>query len=72
LTRTSVWFSKMKGGIDYLKEVVIHDTLGMAAEWEAEMQTFTAINASENTLLKRLKDAIVSVISLTRMKKTLR
>jgi nitrite reductase (NADH) large subunit len=40
LTRTSVWLSKMEGGIDYLKEVVIHDTLGMAAEWEAEMQTF--------------------------------
>jgi nitrite reductase (NADH) large subunit len=37
LTRTSVWLSKMEGGIDYLKEVVIHDVLGMAAQWEAEM-----------------------------------
>jgi nitrite reductase (NADH) large subunit len=37
LTRTSVWLSKMEGGIDYLKEVVIHDILGMAAQWEAEM-----------------------------------
>ena len=40
LTRTSVWLAKMEGGIDYLREVVVHDTLGMAAEWEPEMQTF--------------------------------
>ena len=40
LTRTSVWLSKMEGGMDYLREVVVHDCLGMAAEWEAEMQTF--------------------------------
>ncbi len=39
LTRTSVWLSKMEGGIDYLREVVVHDTLGMAAEWETEMQS---------------------------------
>ncbi len=40
LTRTSVWLSKLEGGMDYLREVVIHDSLGMAAEWEAEMETF--------------------------------
>lgn len=40
LTRTSVWLSKMEGGIDYLREVVVHDSLGMAAEWETEMQSF--------------------------------
>jgi nitrite reductase (NADH) large subunit len=38
LTRTSVWLSKLEGGMDYLREVVVHDCLGMAAEWEAEMQ----------------------------------
>jgi nitrite reductase (NADH) large subunit len=39
LTRTSVWLSKMEGGMDYLKEVVIHDALGMAAQWETEMNS---------------------------------
>jgi nitrite reductase (NADH) large subunit len=38
LTRTSVWLSKLEGGMDYLREVVVHDCLGMATEWEAEMQ----------------------------------
>jgi nitrite reductase (NADH) large subunit len=38
LTRTSVWLSKLEGGMDYLREVVVHDCLGMAAEWEMEMQ----------------------------------
>ena len=38
LTRTSVWLSKLEGGMTYLKEVVIHDCLGMAEEWETEMQ----------------------------------
>jgi nitrite reductase (NADH) large subunit len=38
LTRTATWLNKMEGGIDYLRDVVIHDSLGMAAQWEAEMQ----------------------------------
>jgi nitrite reductase (NADH) large subunit len=38
LTRTSVWLSKLEGGMDYLREVVVNDCLGMAAEWEMEMQ----------------------------------
>jgi len=38
LMRTSVWLSKLEGGMDYLREVIVHDALGMAAEWEAEMQ----------------------------------
>jgi nitrite reductase (NADH) large subunit len=40
LTRTSVWLSKLEGGMDYLREVVVHDALGMAQEWEAEMESF--------------------------------
>jgi len=28
----------MEGGIDYLRNVVVHDSLGMAAVWEKEMQ----------------------------------
>lgn len=38
LTRTATWLNKMDGGIDYLKNVVINDSLGMAEQWECEMQ----------------------------------
>lgn len=38
LTRTAPWLNKMEGGIDYLRNVVVNDSLGMAAKWEAEMQ----------------------------------
>jgi nitrite reductase (NADH) large subunit len=52
LTRTSVWLSKMEGGMDYLKEVVIHDALGMAEQWEAEM------NATVGTYQCEWKNAV--------------
>jgi len=38
LTRTSKWLSQLEGGIDYLKDVIINDTLGIAHELEADMQ----------------------------------
>ncbi|HWT38980.1 MAG TPA: nitrite reductase large subunit NirB, partial [Paraburkholderia sp.] len=38
LQRTSVWRENLEGGIDYLKDVIVHDRLGLAAELEAEMQ----------------------------------
>ena len=38
LERTATWFNKLEGGIDYLKQVIIHDSLGICAELEAEMQ----------------------------------
>ncbi len=38
LERTATWFNKLEGGIDYLKQVVIHDSLGICAELESEMQ----------------------------------
>jgi len=38
LTRTATWLNKMDGGINYLRNVVINDSLGMAAGWEKEMQ----------------------------------
>ncbi|HDZ56230.1 MAG TPA: nitrite reductase large subunit [Pseudomonas xinjiangensis] len=38
LQRTSVWRESLEGGLDYLKEVVIDDSLGLAAELEAQMQ----------------------------------
>ncbi|MCC6301221.1 MAG: nitrite reductase large subunit [Gammaproteobacteria bacterium] len=37
LQRTSVWLDKLEGGLDYLKQVVIEDRLGIAAELEAQM-----------------------------------
>jgi nitrite reductase (NADH) large subunit len=37
LQRTSVWLENLEGGLDYLKQVVIEDTLGIAAELEADM-----------------------------------
>ncbi|SDM39379.1 nitrite reductase large subunit NirB [Pedobacter antarcticus] len=39
LTRTAPWLSKMEGGIEYLRNVVINDSLGMAGQWESEMET---------------------------------
>lgn len=38
LQRTSVWMDNLEGGLDYLKEVVIEDKLGIAAELEAQME----------------------------------
>lgn len=38
LQRTSVWMENLEGGLDYLKQVVIEDSLGLNAELEAQMQ----------------------------------
>jgi nitrite reductase (NADH) large subunit len=38
LTRTATWLNKMEGGMNYLRNVVVHDSLGMAEQWEVEMQ----------------------------------
>ncbi|MDO9318539.1 MAG: nitrite reductase large subunit NirB [Gammaproteobacteria bacterium] len=37
LQRTSVWMNNLEGGLDYLREVIIEDKLGIAAELEAQM-----------------------------------
>lgn len=39
LQRTSVWRDNMEGGLDYLKSVVLDDSLGIAAELEQQMQS---------------------------------
>lgn len=39
LTRTATWLNKMEGGIDYLRNVVVNDSLGIGEELEKEMQT---------------------------------
>jgi nitrite reductase (NADH) large subunit len=38
LTRTSVWLENLEGGMAYLRDVVVHDTLGIAGELERQMQ----------------------------------
>jgi len=38
LQRTSVWMDNLEGGLDYLREVIIDDKLGIAAELERQMQ----------------------------------
>ncbi|MFO7448090.1 MAG: nitrite reductase large subunit NirB [Ignavibacteriaceae bacterium] len=38
LTRTAGWLNKMEGGIDYLRDVIINDCLGISVELEMEMQ----------------------------------
>jgi nitrite reductase (NADH) large subunit len=38
LTRTSVWREKLEGGLDHIRDVVIHDKLGLATELEAMIQ----------------------------------
>ncbi len=38
LVRTSTWLEKLEGGIEYLKNVIINDSLGINATLEEEMQ----------------------------------
>ena len=38
LQRTSTWRDNLEGGLDYLKAVLIDDSLGLAAELETQMQ----------------------------------
>jgi len=38
LTRTATWLNKLDGGITYLRNVVINDSLGIAEELDREMQ----------------------------------
>ncbi|CAN7715073.1 nitrite reductase large subunit NirB [Pseudorhodoferax sp. LjRoot39] len=38
LQRTSTWRESLEGGLDYLKQVLIEDSLGIGAELEAQMQ----------------------------------
>lgn len=37
LQRTSVWLENLEGGLDYLKKVVLDDSLGLGDELEAQM-----------------------------------
>ena len=37
LQRTSTWLENLEGGIEYVRKVVCEDSLGIAAELEADM-----------------------------------
>ena len=45
LMRTAVWLDKLEGGIEQLKQVVVHDSLNIADELEQEMEQL--VNAYE-------------------------
>ncbi|MCH4091401.1 nitrite reductase large subunit NirB [Acetobacter sp.] len=38
LQRTSVWRENLEGGLDYLRDVIINDSLGICTELESQMQ----------------------------------
>ena len=38
LQRTATWMNNLEGGLDYLREVIIDDSLGLAAQLEKEME----------------------------------
>ena len=38
LERTATWFNKLEGGIEYLQQVIIDDSLGICAELESQME----------------------------------
>ncbi|MCX2980740.1 nitrite reductase large subunit [Halieaceae bacterium IMCC14734] len=42
LQRTSVWLDNLEGGLDYLKAVILEDSLSIGAELEAEMEAVVA------------------------------
>ena len=42
LTRTATWLNKMEGGLEYLRDVVVNDSLGIADQLEAEMKDLIA------------------------------
>ena len=47
LERTATWLNKLEGGMDFLQQVIIHDSLGIGAELEAEMAHQIATYACE-------------------------
>lgn len=53
LTRTSVWLENMEGGIDYLRQVIVEDKLGLAAELERQMQALVDSYECEWTAVVR-------------------
>nr|WP_154324427.1 nitrite reductase large subunit NirB [Pantoea sp. 201603H] len=49
LQRTSVWLESLEGGLDYLKEVIIHDKLGLNTQLEGELARLREVVTCEWT-----------------------
>jgi nitrite reductase (NADH) large subunit len=47
LTRTATWLNKMEGGLKYLYDVVVNDSLGIGADLEKDMAALIANYACE-------------------------
>jgi nitrite reductase (NADH) large subunit len=47
LTRTATWLNKMEGGLEYLRDVVCNDSLGIGDQLEEEMKELIANYACE-------------------------
>ncbi len=62
LQRTSTWRDNLEGGLDYLKQVVCEDKLGIAAELEADMARIVATYECE------WKKAIEDPVTLKRFR----
>ena len=54
LERTATWFNKLEGGLEYLQDVVIHDSLGIGDELEEQMQHL--VNTYECEWKKAIND----------------
>jgi nitrite reductase (NADH) large subunit len=54
LQRTSTWLENLEGGIDYMRQVVCEDSLGIGAELEADMQKL--VDAYECEWKKAIND----------------
>ncbi|MBT2505046.1 nitrite reductase large subunit [Streptomyces sp. ISL-98] len=39
LERTATWLDRLEGGLDHLRDVIVHDSLGLCAQLEAMMST---------------------------------
>ncbi|PRH79143.1 nitrite reductase (NAD(P)H) [Streptomyces solincola] len=42
LERTAAWLERLEGGLEHLRDVVVHDSLGLCAELEAQMAAHVA------------------------------
>ncbi len=47
LQRTAPWLEEMEGGLDHLRDVIVHDSLGICAELDAAMEAHIANYSDE-------------------------
>ena len=60
LTRTSVWLESMEGGIEYLRDVIVDDRLGIAAELERRCRRLwilTSASGRQSSTIPRNDDS---------------